>query len=332
MNIVLATDENFAPFAAAVIASLVRTHRDILLNISILDSGMSEESRIRLQSMSGDQLHIRLHDVHKVHAYVHKISPQTSFTAAIFSRLLIPELLSGEQRAVYLDSDVLALRSLREIYQMDMGGKALCMVPEVCAELCCQRLGIPRYFNSGVILFDLERCRQLQYSRRWQEYLESTEHPLLYPDQDVINVVSQQDIGELPLRSVALLNPIFYEQGTSDCSAWDQAVVVHFITPHKPWLPISHPFDNVYLQTMLETPWAYLVPGLRRRKRLHRLRCRFWDWRRYVSDDREKMRTLYVLGIPIFSRYKSPTRRILYFLGIPFFIWHYPVRKSASPH
>lgn len=331
MNIVLATDENYTRFAATVIASLARTHPNIPLNIYILDSGMSEESRTRMQGMSGGQFCVRLFDVHRVQAFENHLNPRTELTTATFSRLLIPELLPDEQRALYLDSDVLVLRSLHELYYRDMGGKALCMVRDLDNDFHVRRLGVPHYFNAGVILYDLERCRQLHLTHRWMACLEDTVQPLLAMDQDVINIVSQREIGELPSLYNMQSNPSRQYNTEAIRSAWNNLVVLHLISPLRPWQPISHPFDMIYMQTMCATPWVSDALALRHRIRLHRLRCLFWCWRRYVTVSGGKMRTLRVLGIPLFSRYRSPTHRILYFLGIPLFVWHHPARESAPP-
>lgn len=322
MNIIFATDDNYARYAATAIVSLVRMHPGISLNISVLDSGMTEKSRERLRSFATDKVDIRLHDLHRVQAFANCLNLQTSVTTASFSRFFIPELFPNEQRALYLDADILVLRPLQELYHSDMGGRALRMVQDPGAVSNCHRLRLPRYFNSGVILFDLERCRRLQFTRRWQEYLDRRSQPLPFADQDVINIVSQQEIDELPACYNMQSNPSLLGNTEAIRSAWEQVVVLHFITNHKPWLTISHPFDKVYLQTMLDTPWASEVPPLRRRKRLHRLRCCFWCWRLNVTENHEKRKTLYVLGIPLFSRFTSPTRRTLYLFGIPFFTLH----------
>lgn len=323
MNIVFATDENYARFTATAIVSLVRTHHDTPLNISILDSGITDTSRARLQGMSGEKITVRLYVVHQVQAYASRLLLGTYFTAAAFSRLFIPELLQDEQRALYLDSDVLVLRSLYGLYQSDMGGKPLLMVQDIDSVRIRRSLNLPRYFNTGVILFDLERCRQLQLTRYWREYLNSTEQRLPFADQDVINIISQREIGELPVCYNMQSDPSRPGNTQAIVSAWDRVVVLHFLSENKPWLPISHPFDNVYLRTMLGTPWAKDVPKLRRRKYIHHL----FHWQRFGTVNKGKRWILYVLGIPFFSRYTSLTRRTFYLFGIPFFTM---LRSAAS--
>lgn len=322
VNIVFATDENYARNVSAAMVSLVRTHPDVPLSISILDSGMTEESRARLLGMSGENLSVQLCDLQRVHAFTEQVR-RTGFTAAIFSRIFIPEILIGEQRALYLDADVLVMSSLTDLYHTDMRGKAIAMVQDmVIADACCRRLGIPRYFNSGVILFDLERCRQLQCTRRWQEYLCSLTQQLPFPDQDVINIVSQREIVELaPRYNFLFVFHPFVRDAADIRSAGEQAAILHFCDHHKPWLPAAkaHPFEELYLQMMQGTPWAGEVPELRRRKRLHRMRCCLICWVYHGDEKRGKVKTLRVLGVPLFTRRKTAARRTFYLFGVPFF-------------
>lgn len=314
--------------------SLVRTHPDVSLNFHILDAGMSEASRERLQGMQREKLNVRLYNVRDVvQTFSEKSDAWLGFTTAIFSRFFIPELLTGEQRALYLDADVLVLRSLDKLYHSDMKGNAMLMVREmITADSGCRRLGIPRYFNSGVILFDLDRCRKLDFTNRWQEYLRSSTQRL-FGDQDVINIVSQPEIGELPpcYNYLFAFHP-FTHDDTAVRAANEQAAVLHFVDRNKPWLPTDtvHPFEEIYLQTMLSTPWAADVPVLRRRKMWRRIRCCLFCRMRYEDVRRGNVKTLRVLGIPMFTRCRTSVRCTFYLLGVPVFTMKYHRRSDDS--
>ena len=313
MNIVFATDEGYARHVATAIRSLEQAHPGRKLSIHVLDSGMSEASRTRLRGMAAGEVTVTLHELEEVHSFAHQLSCTSPHSTAVFCRLYLPLLLPEEQRALYLDADTVVLSSLDGLYHTDMAGKALLMVPDANAERESLRLGIANYFNSGVILFDLERCRKLRLTQQWLRYLSSAKTPPRYADQDVINVTSQAEIGALPVRYNTQSNPSV-PGNTEDIRAhWNEVTVLHFISNHKPWLALQHPFEELYMQTILHTPWATDVPRIRRRKRWHSLRRWFVCWIR--SGDRK---TLRILGLPVFTKLKSHTHRTFYLFGMAF--------------
>ncbi len=311
MNIVFATDETYARHVATAMSSLVQAHPGRKLSIHVLDAGMSEASRMRLRGMAAGEVTVTLHALEEVHSHAHQLSRTSPHSAAIFCRLYLPLLLPEEQRALYLDADTVVLRPLEELYRTDMAGKALLMTPDANAEKNSLRLGIANYFNSGVIFFDLERCRKLQLTQQWLRYLSSEKTPLRYADQDVINVTSQAEIGALPICYNTQSNPSIPGNTEGIRAHWNEVTVLHFISNHKPWLALQHPFEELYMQTMLRTPWATDVPRIRRCKWWHSLRRRFVCWSR--SGNRK---TLLILGLPVFTKLKSDTHRTFYLFGV----------------
>src|SRR5699024_1632037 len=94
-------------------------------------------------------------------------------TEAYF-RLLLPELLPGVKRILYLDVDMLVLDNLVEIYRTDLGNNILGFVRDFPITndknySSCLLLGKfgNRYFNSGMLLMDLVAMRENNIVRRF---------------------------------------------------------------------------------------------------------------------------------------------------------------------
>jgi len=143
------------------------------------------------------------------------------YTAAIFSRLCLPDLLPDISRVIYLDADTITLRDLSDLYDQPLDGLALAAMPDYPLfyfELLSpvpvgarrkpvlfylkEVLNIdysepPDYFNSGVMLLDLDVWRSNHIARRCIEFVRQTDHPLQWPDQDAVNVVCNK--AYLPL-------------------------------------------------------------------------------------------------------------------------------------
>ncbi len=85
------------------------------------------------------------------------------FTAAMWHRAFLPELLPDVERVLYLDVDTVVMDALEPLWTTDVSGHYLAAVTNVledrfatAAELALD--GPEAYFNSGVLLLNLGRC------------------------------------------------------------------------------------------------------------------------------------------------------------------------------
>jgi FkbM family methyltransferase len=111
-------------------------------------------------------------------------------------RLLIPELLPDVNRVLYLDADTLILDRIRPLWDIELGD---CCVAAVTNPLyrhmewrLRDQLGMPdrrAYFNSGVMLLDLQGLRQRGLDRALVDYARDHSTHVQWPDQDVLNAV-----------------------------------------------------------------------------------------------------------------------------------------------
>ena len=91
---------------------------------------------------------------------------KTRFGIGMFYRLLAKKIFDFD-RIIYLDSDIIVNTDINELWQVDLGDCPLAAVPEVVAigeRLSTNKflfkadlVAVEDYFNSGVIVFDLER-------------------------------------------------------------------------------------------------------------------------------------------------------------------------------
>lgn len=169
---------------------------------------------------------------------------------AAFYRLLIPELLTGYKKCIYLDCDVLVNGDLRELFMMDLennyiAGVRDCHLVSSHVTKHQQNLGIPsleNYINSGVLIMDLEKMRK---DRLVAKFLKQSEKDNLYEDQDVLNFCCYGHIKILPLKynlfhfykgsTIKELfgNPFFKKDFSFN---WNYPFILHMGGFQKPWL------------------------------------------------------------------------------------------------
>jgi lipopolysaccharide biosynthesis glycosyltransferase/glycosyltransferase involved in cell wall biosynthesis len=304
IQVALAADENFAiPLAVTVGSLLKQCNTSKSVTLHILDGGITEQSKARLiQSWSAYHANVNWYPLDMKRLAGLPISAHVTHTA--YARLLLPTLLPADlKRVIYLDSDLLVRRDVAELWDLPFQGAACLAVTDVAAPridaehglanyLACQphlaasrpirnfrELGLDpsaEYFNSGVLVIDLDAWRDRNVAGRALACLENHREHVLWWDQYALNVVLHgswrpldvrwnqgSHIYRYPSAAESSLDPESHTKLLSD--PW----IVHFTSPSKPWQHgCEHPFTYQFLQALDETEWR----GWRPRKppfRLH---------------------------------------------------------------
>jgi lipopolysaccharide biosynthesis glycosyltransferase len=175
------------------------------------------------------------------------------FTAAMWYRLFLPELLPHVERVLYLDADTLAVDALRPLWRTDLEGHWVAAVTNVFEPWSVGRpaelgLAAPEsYFNSGVLLLNLAEMRRDGRGEALRTCARERGQNLLWPDQDALNIV----LGERRLS----LHPRWNCMNSVLSFPWSAEVlgadaveeararpgIRHFEGPgrNKPWHPLS---------------------------------------------------------------------------------------------
>ena len=116
-----------------------------------------------------------------------------------YFRLKIAEFLPKDiSRCVYLDSDILVLKDIRELFYVDLKDKTLGMVVDIAAPVMDlvikNKIQKDSYFNAGMMLIDMSKFRQKDMSD-----LTGIEK-MRFADQDFINLSFKGEIKPLPLK------------------------------------------------------------------------------------------------------------------------------------
>jgi len=196
------------------------------------------------------------------------------FTPAMWYRLFLPELLPKVERVLYLDCDTVVTDHLDQLWSTDLGEHWLAAVTNVFEPWSGHRpaeLGLPgpeAYFNSGVLLLNLEAIRRDGRGEAVRE-LARSRGDLLWPDQDALNLV----LGErrLPLHPRwNCMNSVLAFPSALDvfgAEAVEEARrrpgIRHFEGPdaNKPWhLLCDAPGRSAYFAHRRATPWPRVRP------------------------------------------------------------------------
>lgn len=272
IHVALATDRAYVPYCGVATLSLAEARLEAPLTIHILhgeDVGRDDvDALTSVASRSG--VDVVAHGIDS--AAVADLPSVDRFGPVIWFRLLLPELLADCDRVVYLDADTFAVAPLDDLWRVDLGDAAVAAVRNVVHPEHRHRdpgLGLPTmsaYFNSGVLLFDLERVRSDGLMARARDVACDQRDRLLWPDQDALNVAfARRWLAVHPrwncMNSLRVWRPWAEEAlgAVAVADALADPAVVHFEGPalSKPWHYLSdHPLRARYRSALARTPWA----------------------------------------------------------------------------
>jgi len=265
LHIVFSADDNFSQHLGVTIASiLANSIREERFHFHILDGGISKRNRSRLLSLRSIKnfqlsfLELNLDDFRNCPVSLH-------VTAATYYRMKMGDKLSGLNRAIYLDCDIVVNRSLTPLWNSNLKGKTVGVVedPGREAKKASKRLECKYYFNAGVLLIDLKRWRTLQIGERCFQFLRSFPEKIVFWDQDVLNAVLRDEI--VLLHPKWNLQTHIFQDGSYGYYSKDQIeeaisnpAIIHFSTDVKPWgMHCRHPHKDQYFKYLHLTPWMY---------------------------------------------------------------------------
>ncbi|HEX8388709.1 MAG TPA: glycosyltransferase [Sphingomonas sp.] len=163
-------------------------------------------------------------------------------------------------QALYVDADTLVRGGLAELFETAMTAPLQARPevdrPEVRRATALHRLG-GRYFNSGVLRFDLRHPDLPAVLDRAIEAALDPEATLIFQDQCALNIAFDGRVDELPDRYN------YYNPPTADEAAPGalDAVVVHHLDRPKPW-------DSLYRRPAREWfEWFDLIETLKAERR-----------------------------------------------------------------
>lgn len=202
MNIIYASDDNYAWLMGVSMVSLFENNRDCKeINVYLFGDKISIENEKKLcQAAELYGRNLEIIDVNKL------ILPEKLYSGrypkSAFSRLFAFDLLPQEvDRVLYLDCDIIVDGNIEELYSHAMDDKIIWAVKDCVSKAYKQKIGIKGddvYINTGVMLMNLEKMRRFPMEDRIIGFVDKYAGVMDYADQEIINGIFQGEFGILP--------------------------------------------------------------------------------------------------------------------------------------
>ena len=171
--IFFAVDDGYIPFLAVSLQSLVEnSNENNYYLIKILYTNISEDNQNRIKKFEKNNINIEFVDLnYYIEKIKDKLYTRDYYSKTTYFRLFIPNLYPQYDKALYLDSDIVLLDDVANLYNTEMENNLVAAAPddviqtiEVFREDAEKVVGIASYnncFHAGVLLMNLDELRKL---------------------------------------------------------------------------------------------------------------------------------------------------------------------------
>lgn len=268
MNIVYTTNDGFVPQVATCMCSVYENNKDVKdLNIYVVALNMSEKYKKTLREVAKKYKRkctiVPLDDIRSLFDFdVDTLGWHVSVLARFFFDKLLPKSV---EKVIYLDGDTVCLRSLKELWNIDMSKNVIAgSLAPTKRTRAIEELGLTSkdpYINAGVLLINLKKWREEKTGERIIDYYRKHNGKLSANDQDAINGTLRQEIKVIKPKFNYYTSYIYYPYKSLKKfqapykfipKEWydeskKEPVIIHYLGEERPWRKgCKHPFQKEF--------------------------------------------------------------------------------------
>lgn len=283
INVVFASDENYVPYLSVAIISFLKNNEKSFdyINMFILDSDIKKDSKNKLQDLV-KSFNVNLTFINSNNLInfegIKSMDKNDVISFAAYSRLFLSSLIPKEiNKILYLDCDSLILGSFEELWDKNIENYYCGAVLDQYngTTITKKIIGLndfDNYFNSGVLLINLEKWREENIESKFLDFLFTNKNNIFLHDQDVINSVLKDKIlvldpkfnlmspfHDLNYNTVIKWEGLYNKYYDEKCieSALNSPVFIHFTGGNvtRPWVNNNGKFRKIYEKYANLTPF-----------------------------------------------------------------------------
>ncbi|WP_304354615.1 glycosyltransferase [Brachyspira innocens] len=264
IDICLISDEKYAIYLGTVIVSILKNSNDNdELFFHIINTGMSKNSidkLIELKTIKDFKIQFYNYDHTKyVDLYNQKLKVQCHISASALVKLEIHNILKDLDKVLYLDCDVIVNKDLHDFFIMDIDNYYLAVTPRPIKFTTVNEethiKSEAKYFNSGVMLLNLKKFRDVNIDSKFTEYLNSIEKISYILDQEVFNAVLKDNIKYIDDRYNISIDQFIIQKVKP--LMLENIYIIHYSGKYKPW-NLNYKqlyYSEEYWKYFYLTPW-----------------------------------------------------------------------------
>lgn len=259
MEVLFCFDEKYEQHFGVSVTSLLVNNPGRIPKVHIIIDKASDNLKQKLDRISQEyKVEFCIHQIDVEKFYGLKLTAHAS--AANYFRLLAPDILPASlNKVLYLDSDLVVNGSLDELFNLDISNYpvAACGGKVITTKQRLQLQG-DYYFNSGVMLMNLDFWRREKLGLQSIEFIRAHPEMILLWDQDALNKIIDGNYINLDCKWNSLVDSYANQSQVSE-----ESVIVHFVGSLKPWHGwCMDPSKKLYWTYLKKSLWSNSTPTM----------------------------------------------------------------------
>ncbi|MDO5386094.1 MAG: DUF4422 domain-containing protein, partial [Pseudomonadota bacterium] len=277
------TDQIYILYTGVAIKSIIE-HSDSSKNydIIILVDNVCQREKDKIKALIKDKTNFSIRFL-DIEIYIKQLNKKELFIChhfqpIVYYRLFLHNVLQKYKKVLYLDSDIIVKKDIAELFNIDLKENIIGAAKDIEVIRSYQnnketenyinhilKLKNPyNYFNSGVLLLNLEEMRKRNIQQIFQNLLNKLHMPKM-PDQDILNVALQNNVEffsenwnfeyHIPLVSVNCPYDIPAQYMEKYQKAKENPYIIHYTGPSKPWFTPMHLYSGEWWLYARMTPF-----------------------------------------------------------------------------
>lgn len=279
--VVLAADNNYVPVLSVCLKSIVdNSNPERIYDIVVFHKDITPQNQKIIKQMFLENNNIVLSFINvkrNVQAYVLKAKEHIS--TETFYRFLILDILSGYDKVVYLDSDLVLLKDVAKLYDEDLGDNYIGAAhdPDFCGQInireletreyCDNVLKLDKaedYFQAGVLLLNVRELNRVTNVTSLFEMADTGIYK--YSDQDILNIICRNKVKYIDMawNYIYDCNHDRYSRIVVHASkdilemyenARTNPYIIHYAGFLKPWQRTDQEYAEIFWRIARDTPY-----------------------------------------------------------------------------
>ncbi len=195
INIVSSSNNLYSNYLIAMMNSAVSNTPNTQLNFYVIYEDLnSEKQKLVTKAFSKNKNvsveYIKM-DKSLFKNVILKTYADSSYEA--YARLLLPDIFPKLEKIIYLDADMIILNNLNLLEDIDLDSHPIAAVTDInnnsvkIFEYLFKLKNVKGYFNSGVLVMNLKKLREENFTEKSLEFISSTSVSYKFFDQDILN-------------------------------------------------------------------------------------------------------------------------------------------------
>jgi lipopolysaccharide biosynthesis glycosyltransferase len=240
-NIILNIDNKYVDYCCVFIISCLKYNE---AKFHILHNGLDCKSIEKIKSICEPKGNVSFYQIDS--SLFKNMPVSEKWPEAIYYRILISEVLPKDiKRVLYSDCDVMIRGCIDELWETELEGFSVAAVEDVLSPIApmSEILGCDPYngyFNSGVMLINLDYWRENNISNKCLDYINDNLNIIKHPDQDALNYVLNNTWKRVHCKwnFLSAYQNLYYDEyhlmADYEKKIKNYPVVIHF-SGVKPW-------------------------------------------------------------------------------------------------